>query len=229
MTTSPHAPRHRPHVGLLALPLLLVSAVAAALGGCTPAQKTPAKPPVAQPAAPSAPDARGDRPFFRGTPAMRQDIRDLFARVEGAPPHLWADTARKLVSYGEPAVPHMISHLQSSVTDVQVMAAYALGMIEDPRALPALEEATRSPKGNVRNEAAAAMLRMGDRRGLVPMIDALEDPDPLVRARAILVLQDQTGETLGYKADDKPVDRGAAVARWRAWLARTGGTIRAKG
>jgi HEAT repeat protein len=65
------------------------------------------------------------------------------------------------------------------------------------------------------------MMRMGDRRGLGTLVDGLEDLDPLVRARAILVLKEGTGETFEYRADDNPVDRSAAVARWRFWLQRT--------
>jgi hypothetical protein len=173
------------------------------------------------PAPKTARDRPGDRPFYRGTPAVQQDVRDLFARVRDLPAREWNGVASELISYGEPAVPQMIANLDSEILDVQVMSAYCLGMIGDPRALPALSRASASPKEKLRYEAATAMLRLGDRRGFPIMIDGLADRDPLVRARAILVLKDRTGQTFGYKADDKPADRAAAVARWRAWLART--------
>ena len=104
-----------------------------------------------------------------------------------------------------------------------LMSAYVLGMVKDPRSLAALQQATLSKNRLLRFEAATAMVRMGDRRGLSTLIEGLEDRDPLVRARCILVLHERTGETMEYKADDAPGERAAAVARWRAWLVRTGG------
>jgi HEAT repeat protein len=102
------------------------------------------------------------------------------------------------------------------------MAAYVLGVIKDPRSLDALHVAATGGAERLRFEAATSMLRMDDRRGLPPMIDGLESPDALVRARAILVLEENTGATMGYRADDRPADRAAAVARWRAWLRESG-------
>lgn len=204
-----------PHGGWLRLLTLLLVAVACA--GC---QSTP-EPPSADrikhtPAAEAG--REGDRPYYRGTAKVQQDIRDLMGRVPGASYRQWADIARKLTSIGEPAVPQLIANLSSCNQDVQVMSAYVLGMIKDPRSLDALQRATVEGKPVVRYEAATAMLRMGDRRGLATMVDALDSPDPLVRARAILVLSDRTGETFGYKADDEPDERAAALSRWRAWM-----------
>ncbi len=161
---------------------------------------------------------KGDRPYYRGTAKVQQDIRDLMARVPGASHRQWADIARKLAGFGEPAVPQLIANLGSGDHDVQVMSAYVLGMIKDPRSLDALYRSTIEGAPVVRYEAATAMLRMGDKRGLRTMVDALDSPDPLVRARAILVLRERTGETFGYKADDVPDERSAALSRWRAWL-----------
>ncbi len=213
-------PRSTTHAA--ALPWLAVSLVLV-LAACQQNRKPPG--PSAEEKAAAEEKARKDREFYRGTLAAQQDIRDLFARVEGAAPHQWAELARKLVAYGEPAVPQMIANLSSHQKSVAVMAAYCLGMIQDPRALDALADAMATPHEQLRYEAATSMLRMGDRRGLPTMIDALENPDPLVRARAILVLKERTGGTMGYTADGRPEDRAAAVARWRAWLARGGGVM----
>jgi len=147
-------------------------------------------------------------------------------RVPGASDRVWADVARRLAGYGEAAVPLLTDDLHSDDAEVQIMAAYVLGMIKDPRALDALQRATIDGAPRLRREAATAMLRMGDRRALPTLVQSLEDVDPLVRARAILVLRDNTGETFAYRADDDPVERSAAVARWRAWLTRTGGARR---
>ncbi|MDJ0521996.1 MAG: HEAT repeat domain-containing protein [Planctomycetota bacterium] len=205
--------------GLAALAL-----VGALLAGC---QSDPEPPSADRLKPPPEEVAReGDRPYYRGTPRMQQDIRDLMGRVPNASHRQWADIARKLTAFGEPAVPQLIANLNSCDTEVQLMSAYVLGMIKDPRSLDALQRATVGRMPAVRYEAATAMLRMGDRRGLLTMVDALESPDPLVRARAILVLRENTGETFDYKADDVPGERAAAVARWRAWMQRTGGVTR---
>ncbi len=168
-----------------------------------------------------------DRPYYQGTPRVQQDIRDLVGRVPGAQNRQWADIARKLIGYGEAAVPQLVANLASHNVEVQLMSAYTLGMIKDPRSLDALHRATIDGAPRVRHEAATAMLRMGDQRGLRTMVNALEDADPLVRARAILVLEERTGETYGYKADDRPEDRAAAVSRWRAWMGQLG-SVRAR-
>jgi hypothetical protein len=207
------------------LVLLALVLGALALSACRQGGRTQAKSSTAQPAQAKSPAPKPDRAYYRGTPAVRQDIRDLFARVEGAAAHDWAAIAQKLVSYGEPGVPQMIANLGSHQTSVQLMAAYCLGMIQDPRALGELDAARVSASPGVRYEAATAMLRMGDRRGLPTMIDGLEDADPLVRGRAILVLKARTGNTMGYEAQGRTDDRQAAVARWRAWLARGGGVM----
>ncbi len=206
----------------LSLVLIAFMVLAAALPACQQGGRTQGQ---AASARAEEPADKPDRTYYLGTPALRQDVRDLFARVEGAAPHQWAGIAQKLVSYGEPAVPQMVANLASHQDSVQLMAAYCLGMIQDPRSLSALDAARRSSSPSVRYEAATSMLRMGDRRGLPTMIDGLEDSDPLVRGRAILVLKARTGNTMGFEPQGRADDRQAAVARWRAWLARGGGVM----
>lgn len=212
----------RPLMGRAATLLGLVAAAALVpLSGCTSPRTTAPQDDVGRLKPPR--EGQGDRPFRLTTPQVQQDIRDLMERVPGATPSQWNQIARKLAAYGEPAVPQLVANLRSSEESVQTISAYVLGVIRDPRTLDALHRATIEANRNVRYEAATAMLRMGDRRGLPTMIDGLEHPDPLIRARAILVLKERTGETFGYRADDRPADRAAAVARWRAWLRQTGG------
>lgn len=200
---------------------------------CAPPRPPPAKrgirmTPEMDPCCPGQPKKKlkprkGDRPFRLTSCQVQQDVRDLFIRVPTATPWQWNEIAQKLIAFGPGAVPQVAANLDSGVERVPVMAAFVLGKLEDPRALDALAQATTSADSALRYEAATSMLRMGDRRGLPVLIDGLEDRDPLVRARAILVLADRTGGTKGYKADDRPAERSAAIARWRAWYQRTGG------
>ena len=214
-------------VRLLGLALLLCF-VGGSLGGCC---NTCADPNVTKKPPPRSEGMKlrqkepceGDRPYYLGNEQVQQDVRDLFARVPDSSPSQWTEISRKLTAYGERAVPQLIANLQSEVPRAALMSAYVLGMVKDPRSLAALQKATLSRNRLLRFEAATAMVRMGDRRGLPTLILGLEDRDPLVRARCILVLHERTGETMEYKADDAPDERAAAVARWRAWLVRTGG------
>lgn len=204
--------------------LALVTVLVLPLGGCTP--RTAGKQADGVDRLRPPPERKSDRPFRLSTPQIQQDIRDLMERVPAANPWEWSQLSRKLAAYGEPAVPQLMANLEASDESVQLISAFVLGVIKDPRSLDALHRSTLRGGEKVRFEAATSMLRMGDRRGLGTMIDGLEHPDPLIRARAILVLKERTGETLGYKADDRPPDRAAAVARWRAWHQRAGGVSR---
>ncbi len=217
---------HRVHLPGRArrLPLLFVAVLACA--GCQTSKEPPSADRLKTPKQEEVQQRAGDRPYYRGSAKVQQDIRDLMGRVPGASHRQWADLARKLAGYGEPAVPQLVANLKSHDDDVKVMSAYVLGMIKDPRSLDALYRTTVVASPRVRYEAATSMLRMGDRRALETMVRGLESPDPLVRARAILVLRESTGETFGYKADDVPGERSAAVARWRAWMSKTGGAPR---
>ena len=157
------------------------------------------------------------RPYRITACQAKQDVKDLFVRVPTATPWQWNQIASKLIAFGPDAVPQVAANLSSSVEGVPVMAAYVLGKLEDPRSLDALAGATNSTSSALRYEAATSMVRMGDRRGLPVLIEGLDDRDPLVRARAIIVLYERTGETKDYKADDHPRERAAAISRWRAW------------
>lgn len=123
----------------------------------------------------------------------------------------------KLVRFGEPAVAPLTNALAHPTPHVRSSAAYALGMIKDPRALDPLASRLADPDEATRFEVATAMLRMNDMRAVDTLMYGLEHSDPRYRARSILILQERTGQRLGYQADDAPEDRSAAVARWRAW------------
>lgn len=213
----------------LVRPIALACAVLLLTACCQHSPKRPARKADGFPtdAAEAAEDCRTipkDRPYYKATPQIQQDIHDLMSRVPAARPDEFNILARKIAVYGEPAVPVLVGTLREQREErVHIMAAYVLGMLKDPRSLSALHEATFHPSESVRFEAATSMLRMHDRRGLTTMIAGLEHPDPLVRARSILVLEERTGETFGYKADARPGDRAAAVSRWRAWHVQTSG------
>lgn len=199
-----------PRTSSLGLVLLLAACGCAAPG------------PRAAPAGPSAPpgpaaDQPGDRPFARLTPQAQADIGMLIGRIPNASPEQRMEIATRLLRFGEAAVPQLVQALSHPDPSVRITSAYLLGLLKDPRSLDALNRALSDPLEDVRFEAGTALLRAGDDRAVPLLIHGLEHPDPLVRARAITVLQGRTGSTLDFRPDATPEDRAAAVARWRAW------------
>jgi HEAT repeat protein len=149
---------------------------------------------------------------------MQANLRARLAEIPGSSGADRIALGRRIVAYGEPAVPVLVEALDDPDAEIRGMAAWMLGFVGDPRAANALARHARDADRLVAYEAASALLRMDDVRGLRPLVGGLEDPDPTVRARCLVVLQERTGETFGFQPDGRPEDRGAAVARWQAFV-----------
>ena len=164
------------------------------------------------------PRPQGDRPYYQGTRQQQQDIAKLIERLSDPNPRTRYETVSKISRYGEPAIPQLVGALKHSDPDIRTTAAFGLGMMKDPRAYDALAAALGDPSEQVRFEAATALVRNRDGRGLSLLVNGLESEDPRVRMQCIRILKKNTGETFDYKPDGRPEDRAAAVARWRAWI-----------
>ena len=171
--------------------------------------------------APPPPDTvdagEGNRAWYAGTEAMRERLRDLILRLETAEEAERVEIGRRIVAMGEPAVPQLIAALSAPSPSTRSAAAWLLGFLVDPRSSDALVGALDDPVAHVRYEAAASLVKLKDPRGLPVVVDGLEDRDALVRAKCIILLEEMTGEDLGYRPDLAPDERRAAAARWRAW------------
>lgn len=169
-------------------------------------------------AAPNTVDAgAGNRPWYAGTPAVQEQIKGLVALAPKTTGAARIELGRRIISFGEPATPILVDALSDPSADMRGQAAWLLGFMKDPRTSNHLARAASDPEKLVRYEASSALLQIGDPRGLHGVISGLSDQDPRVRAKCITLLEAHTGETKGYRADDRPADRSAAVARWRAW------------
>jgi hypothetical protein len=177
---------------------------------------TPRRPPAPDPSLISA--GAGQRAWYGGTAEMRAELQSLIAQIPETGGESRVLLARKIVGFGEPAVPQLVCALKDSSSEIRGAAAWMLGFLGDPRAADVLLGALADPVPAVRYEAAASLLKMKDDRGLATIVDGLEDPDAMVRAKCIILLKELTGESFGYEADLAPDDRKAAVARWRAWV-----------
>lgn len=188
-----------------ALALALALGAAGCASSPTPASQEPPAPAV--------------RPFYEGTPAMRDAAHKAIEEFERPEGTAAMDASARLARLGEPAVPPLLEALRTHPSArTRGMSAYTLGFLRDRRALEPLAQALADRDRAVQLEAATALLRLGDDRGLVRLVDALEDRDAAVRSRAIGVLQEAVGSSWGYGVSDAPEDRAAAVARWRSWL-----------
>lgn len=75
-----------------------------------------------------------------------------------------------------------------------------------------------------RAQAAVRTAERGDANSIHALVDLLEDPNDVVRMVAIHSLRRLCGEDFGYRYYADPVERAAAVGRWREAL--RSGTLR---
>ena len=68
-----------------------------------------------------------------------------------------------------------------------------------------------------RMEALVGLEESADEESVPGLIDALADPNAVVRAYAATALRQRTGQDLGYEATDPASKRSGAIKRWRAW------------
>ncbi len=158
------------------------------------------------------------RAYYEGSPEMRASLTKQIESLPGTPLKGQVVKMNRILSYGEPAAVVLEQSLRHSNAEVRAMSAYGLGLRRDPRALDQLATVVNDPDEAVRFEAATAMVRLGDRRGAPTLVRGLGSSDARVRTRSIGILKSVTGETFGYKADDEPTERAAAMARWQAWM-----------
>jgi HEAT repeat protein len=87
-------------------------------------------------------------------------------------------------------VPKLISSLKSQWIEHRSAAAYALGMMREPRAIAHLEAvlADRKESPTVRGHAAEALAYLKKRRSFTVLLSALDDPEPEVRRWAAFAL-----------------------------------------
>jgi hypothetical protein len=95
---------------------------------------------------------------------------DALASTDGVERHAARD---KLEKIGRPAVPRLLTALQSPSEHARWEAAKALGEIADPSAAPALVSTLQDDKSAVRWLAATALINLG-RDALAPLLRGLE-------------------------------------------------------
>ena len=217
----PDQPTPRPRLAVsAALPALLACL---GLAGCPGAGATSRTPPPRRPepvrASEAPPDV--DRPIPEPSARVRAAAAEDIAHFEDEGGAERVAAARRLAARGEQVLRPLLDALASAPgARTRGMAVYTLGYMDDRRVVEPVARALFDPDPDVRYDAAAALLRLGDDRGFPVLIQGLEDADPRVRARCLAILREAAGGDQGFEVDGDPLERRAAVARWKGWLER---------
>jgi HEAT repeat protein len=112
---------------------------------------------------------------------------------------------------------HIRAAAKAEDEEVRVAAITALGGVGSEADVDLLVENLANKQEGKRLRAAAALsLGQLDRFRAVPaLIEALEDPSPLVRGRAYAAIRKIYQLDVGFRANDEPAKRQAAIVRIR--------------
>jgi len=115
-------------------------------------------------------------------------------------PMIRSEIVRTLGAFSTPAsTPLLQAALADSDSVVRMAACSALGKRGGPEAVSALGEViSNDTSPDVRLAATRALGQTGDREAVGGLRVALEDADPALQRRAVLSLQQITGEDLGH-------------------------------
>ena len=125
--------------------------------------------------------------------------------------------ARALVHIGSASLDPLIKTLASPVAVARRNAAWALGALDDQRAVAPLVGSLKDSDPNVREQASWALGAIDDARAVQPLINALNDTSPRVRRQAAWALGaiDDASAVDGLVAALKDSD--ALVREQSAW------------
>lgn len=168
-----------------------------------------------------------------GDPGAGAELAELRARVEALEREVAARSSESdSGSTGAPerspeeqeahdrTVLRWIERLGSEDEEVAFNATLELGKLKDRRADAALISALETHDDHyVRLGAAAALGEIGAVTAILPLIDALDAEDTLVRTAANDALQAITKASVPFRADGSTEERRRAQEAWRAWYA----------
>ena len=144
--------------------------------------------------------------------------------------------ARALVHIGSASFDPLIKTLASSTAVARRNAAWALGALDDQRAVTPLIGSLKDSEPNVREQASWALGAIDDARAVQPLVSALRDTSPRVRRQAAWALgaiddaNAVDGLVAALKDSDAGVRRagGVGAGRNRRWSCRSRARLRAE-
>ncbi len=114
--------------------------------------------------------------------------------------------------------------LQSPEADQRWKAVESLEKMPGPQAVRLVARALQDKDIWVRRLAAEVLGRMGREEAVGPLIEALADPEAMIRAAALASLRTLTGKSFGYDPNASPGARKRALLLWRAWWEKRKGS-----
>ena len=125
--------------------------------------------------------------------------------------------AAALVSIGSRTYPALDRALRSTAWIARRNAAWALGALDDPRAVRGLIDTLRDREASVREQAAWALGVIDQREAAEPLIGALKDTDARVRRQAAWALGVLDEARAARPLIDALRDQDAPVREQAAW------------
>lgn len=154
---------------------------------------------------------------------VKKDI-EILIELLAAPSAKIGEVCRRLIDYGDQAVPELARNMNNNSHLVRVCSLYCLGEIyrqkksAQVRNLKAkIAFCLQDPMLQVRLEAATLLCSLDDYSGIPILIDALRHEKPYTRMVAAQVLRDKFQLTFGYYYQDPPATREKAIASWQEW------------
>lgn len=114
----------------------------------------------------------------------------------------------------------------SKHTQLRIAVLHTLGSIGEKSLLPDLKKLNKDQDERIRLAAAASLLRLKEREGLLTLAELLKSDNVQVRADAITILQAAVGRRFNYLAVDKSPARNRAANEWIAWVSEHGATAK---
>ena len=165
---------------------------------------------------------RGQPHRFRGNNAAVTGLMEMqfdrYREVAGINRHAQFDDPA-ITGHGE--VASLVATLNEADDDHRISAVQRLAIYRDDAAAPALAKCLKATNRELRVAAAVALATCGNRQSVEPLLDALEDRDPLVVQAAVVALENLTGHVEPVDAYADVPSRQIQMANWRHWFAET--------
>jgi HEAT repeat protein len=164
---------------------------------------------------------QGDAHRFRGNnPAVNgmTDVQfDRFREVGSLDLHSRSSGAENGVGGWAREIARLVQQLQGPREDLRISATQRLAIFRDRSVAPELAKCLRGRSRELRVAAALALGTCGTRESVEPLLEVLDDGDPLVVQAATVSLENLTGHKEPDRAFDTAAGRKETAAAWRAW------------
>ncbi len=166
---------------------------------------------------------RGGPHRFRGNNAAVTGLMEMqfdrYREIAGINRHPRTDDP---AASGKEDLADLMAMLAEGDDDHRITAAQRLSIYRNPATAAALAECLQSRNRELKVAASVALAACGSRDSVRPLLNVLEDVDPLVVQAAVMALENLTGHFEPIDPFSDPRARGPQVAAWQRWFDQTG-------